>query len=47
VKENIPSQLSQSLQLMKAAQKLLDISMEGEDEMVSFDEFSELVMSYL
>ena len=47
VKNNIPSHSSQSLQLMEAAQELLDKGMEREHEMTSFDEFSELVVSYL
>jgi len=35
------------LQLREVTQELLDKSMEGEDEMANFDEFSKLVVSYL
>ena len=45
--ENVPSKSSHSIQLKEAAQKLLDKIIQSEDEMASFDEFSESVVLYL
>ena len=45
--ENVPSNSSNSIQLKEAAQKLLDRIMLSDGEIVSFDEFSESVVSYL
>ena len=45
--ENVPSKLNHSVYLKEAAQKLLGKIMQSEDEMASFDEFSESVVSYL
>ena len=45
--ENVPSNSSNSIQLKEAAQKLLDRIMLSDGEIVSFDKFSESVVSYL
>ena len=47
VMKNVPSNSSKSIQLKEAAQKLLDRIMLSDGEIVSFDEFSESVVSYL
>ena len=47
VMENVSSNSSKSIQLKEAAQKLLDRIMLSDGEIVSFDEFSESVVSYI